>query len=86
MEPDWTFHVDDENAKLQTPPAEIRRPLELAAINLQEATEACRRAASELSAAIRTSGSAGYGTGWILEVTQLNSADLERVLKGEELF
>jgi hypothetical protein len=86
MEPDWTFHIDDGNARYSVPPDEVRLPLEAAVARLREATEACRAAALELGAEIRTSSQAGYGVGWILEASSLNSGDLERVLRGEELF
>ncbi|KSU76058.1 hypothetical protein GA0061083_2705 [Pseudarthrobacter enclensis] len=86
MEPDWTFRIEDENARYSIPPDEVRVPLEAAVAKLREATEACRTAALELGAEIRTSSQAGYGVGWILETSNLNSGDLERVLRGEELF
>lgn len=86
MEPDWNFRIDDEHAKYHVPPDDIRLPLEAAVAKLREATEACKVAALELGAEIRTSSQAGYGVGWILETSSLNSGDLERVLRGEELF
>ncbi|OAE01971.1 hypothetical protein A6A22_11450 [Arthrobacter sp. OY3WO11] len=86
MEPDWTFRIDDESARYSVPPAEIRLPLEAAVAKLRETTEASRAAALELGEEIRSSSQAGYGVGWILEASGLNSADLERVLRGEALF
>ncbi|MDV2980078.1 UNVERIFIED_CONTAM: hypothetical protein Q9R71_23170 [Actinomycetes bacterium ARC8] len=86
MEPDWNFRIGDEHAKYRVPPDDIRLPLEAAVAKLREATEACKVAALELGAEIRTSSQAGYGVGWILETSSLNSRAVERVLRGEELF
>ncbi|KQQ83375.1 MULTISPECIES: hypothetical protein [Micrococcaceae] len=86
MDADWSFRTDDSNARYLVPSDEVRLPVEKAAKELREAMESCRRAAVDLGAVIRASSQAGYGTGWILEAAGLNSADLERVLRGEELF
>ncbi|BCW86632.1 hypothetical protein NicSoilE8_43050 (plasmid) [Arthrobacter sp. NicSoilE8] len=71
---------------MSSPPQEIRQPVETASAKLSEAMAACRSAAAELAAVIRTSSEAGYGTGWILEAARLNSKDLDRILQGEDLF
>jgi len=86
MDADWSFNIGDSNARYTVPPDEVRLPVQQAANELREAMETCKRAALDLGAAIRTSSQAGYGTSWILETAGLNSADLERVLRGEELF
>lgn len=86
MDADWSFNIGDSNARYTVPPDEVRLPVQHAANELREAMETCKRAALDLGAAIRTSSQAGYGTSWILETAGLNSADLERVLRGEEIF
>jgi hypothetical protein len=86
MDADWSFNIDDSSSHHAAPPDEVRQPVEQAANDLRQAMEACRRAALELGAAVRRSSQAGYGTSWMLEAAGLNSADLERVLRGEELF
>lgn len=86
MDADWSFNIGDSSARNTVPPDEVRLPVEQAAGDLRQAMEACRRAALELGAAVRRSSQAGYGTSWMLEAAGLNSADLERVLQGEELF
>jgi hypothetical protein len=48
--------------------------------------DACRRTAIDLGDAVRTASQAGYGTKWILGAAGLSTEDLERVLRGEELF
>jgi hypothetical protein len=68
------------------PPDEVRLPVQAAANLLREAMDACRRAARDLGVAVRISGEAGYGTNWIVDAAGLSLADLERVLRGEELF
>ena len=86
MEPDWTFRIGDEGAQYSVPPEDIRLPLEVAVAKLREATDASKAAALVLGEEIRTASKAGYGLGWVLEASNLNSADLERVLRGEALF
>ena len=86
MDADWSFNIGDSNAQYVVPPDEVRLPVQRAANELRDAMEACKRAALDLGAAVRTSSQAGYGTRWIIETAGLNSADLERVLRGEELF
>ncbi|WP_320536619.1 hypothetical protein [Pseudarthrobacter sp. IC2-21] len=86
MNADWSFNIDDKNARLNLPPDEVRLPVQEAATRLREAMDACRRAALDLGAAVRTSGEAGYGTNWIPDAASLSRTDLERVLRGEELF
>jgi hypothetical protein len=82
----WTFNIDDSNARLTVPPDDVRLPVQEAANTLREAMDVCRKAALDLGAAIRTSSEAGYGTKWMVDTAGLSRADLERVLRGEELF
>ncbi|WP_320536616.1 hypothetical protein [Pseudarthrobacter sp. IC2-21] len=86
MNSDWSFNIDDSNARLTVPPDDVRLPVQEAANTLREATDACRKAALDLGVAIRTSSGAGYGTNWMVDTAGLSRADLERVLRGEELF
>ena len=83
---DWSFNIDDTSAHATVPPDEVRLPVQQAANEMRQAMDACRSAAPHLGAAVRTSGQAGYGTKWILEAAGLSSGDLERVLRGEELY
>jgi hypothetical protein len=54
---DWSFNVDDENARLTLPPKEVRLPVQEAAHRLRAAMNACRRAALDLGVAVpRTRG------------------------------
>lgn len=82
----WSFNIDDTSARLTVPPDEVSLPARQAANELRQAMDACRSAALDLGAAVRTSSQAGYGTKWILEAAGLSNADLERVLRGEELY
>ncbi|XAS64370.1 hypothetical protein ACOM2C_14155 [Pseudarthrobacter sp. So.54] len=86
MDSDWSFNIDDASARLTVPPDEVSLPVRHAANELRQAMDTCRRAALDLGAAVRTSSQAGYGTRWILEAAGLSSADLERILRGEELY
>ena len=86
MASDWSFNIDDASARLTVSPDEIWLPVQQAANELRQAMDACRRAALDLGEAVRTSSQAGYGTKWILEAAGLSSEDLERVLRGEELY
>lgn len=86
MDSDWNFNIDDASARIPVPPDEVSLPVRDAANELRRTMDVSRRAALDLGAAVRTSSQAGYGTKWILEATGLSSADLERILRGEELY
>lgn len=86
MKPDWSFNMDDPDARLTEPPDDVSLPVREAANDLREAMNVCRGAALHLGAAVRTASLAGYGTKWILGAAGLSSADLARVLRGEELY
>lgn len=72
LDSNWNFNIDDTSARLTVPPVEVSLPVRQAANVLREAMDACRRAALELGAAVRTSSQAGYGTRWILGAAGLS--------------
>lgn len=86
LDSDWTFNIDDTNARSTVPPDEVSLPVRQAADELRHAMDACRSAAIDLGDAVRTASQAGYGTKWLLGAASLSTEDLERVLRGEELF
>ena len=86
MNPDWSFNVDDRDARLTEPPDDVSLPVRQAADDLRLAMTVCRGAALNLGTAVRAASLAGYGTRWILGAAGLSSDDLAKVLRGEELY